>query len=88
MKAAANWSAFAYPRHNGKYLKFAPACADENSTNSSSPAVVSFLASEHVDELFFVRDMLRRREAEFQGMSLNIISDDEVSSLGDEDIAL
>lgn len=88
LKAAANWSAFAYPRHQGKYLKLAPACDDDDSTNSKILPVVSFLSGEVIDQRFR-EDMLRRREAEVEGMSLNIIADDDdsVSTLGDEDVA-
>jgi hypothetical protein len=85
LKAATNWYAFAYPRHHGKYLKLAPACDDDDSTNSNSLPVVSYLSSE-VENQRFREDMLRRRGAEVEEMSLNIVSDDEdsVSTLGDD----
>ena len=88
LKAATNWSAFAYPRHQGKYLKLASACDDDDSTNSKSLPVVSFLSGEVINQRFR-EDMLRRREAEVEGMSLSIVSDDDhsVSTLGDEDVA-
>jgi hypothetical protein len=69
-------------------LKLAPACDDDDSTNSKSLLVDFFLSGEVINQRFR-EDMLRRREAEVEGMSLNIVSDDDdsVSTLGDEDVA-